>query len=490
MATLKTYIDSPLFYDGVPLSATDINTLRNNAELLKSGSVLAQPVFDINRVLSVTNNQWFWRGGFQYRTGLTTATLIIYSKEVSGEGEHDIVIKFNGVEVARYDAAVGGYNIGGYVASNITITGRGYADYEIITVECIPEPRAGGGTDDASRGLQYVVDAYCTPLSSVDSGTWATAPTFGTINATNLNALSNAEDYLANRLAIVPHPFSMSYIKWMGTNNPFYSNFRYFTIRATNGNPRFRNSVFYICKQTQAYIRVHLHTLHFDYGPFTKGQNVSIDIDIDMIANGLSYDTDYFGSIEEYVTTPGSNSDGNGGFIFSRVSSAPLFTAATSYPSLAATPVSSQILENLSYTQVQSRLNEISSIVNDVHAAIVANPRVYNQAAFCRARYGFNAGQDEYWGTTFLPGKYRMGDVLWVKGQDVSIGYGPVAINVKSDAKPNDVWEYKFLFEEQILDGDKVSQKMFYLDQFKGLIPGMLYYLKGKDIIYAAEHLK
>lgn len=490
MASLKVYNDAPLFYDGTEVSATDLNILRNNAEAIKLASVRPVHTFDIGRVLQAQNNAWFWRGAFQYRTGLTTARFVIYTKQVSGEGEHDIVIYFDGVEVHRYDAASTGLNVGGNTVVDLAINTRGYTDYQIITVECKPEPRSGGGPDDSTKGFQYVSDAYTFPYSSVSAGTWPGKPTFGLVNSTRLNQLSNGLDYIANRVANVPYPLSMNIVNFMGTNNPKYPKFRYFRVRFANGNKRFKTAVYYICQQTQAYIRLTIGSVQWNYGPYTKNQKVAIDIDVDGIASGLSYDSDYFASLEEYVTTPGSNADGHGGFIFSRVWNSALKTYATSY-SLAATPATNAILESLNYAALKTRLNTYATIIDDAHTTVVNNPEVFDRGYMFRGRHGVKPDQDEYWATTFIPGKYREGDVLWVKGQDLKIVYGTYVIQpAGSDAQPNDIWEYKFQFEETLLDSNGLQQSYFYLDQFENLHPGMFYYITGKTIHYAAEHLK
>ena len=51
MPSLKTFIDSPAFYDGTELSATDVNILRNNAEAIKTASLRGLHVHNIHRVL-------------------------------------------------------------------------------------------------------------------------------------------------------------------------------------------------------------------------------------------------------------------------------------------------------------------------------------------------------------------------------------------------------------------------------------------------------
>jgi|SRR5215216_1557063 len=492
MASLKTYIDAPLFYDGTELSASLLNILDANSQALKNASVLPQPPFDIGKErLTTQNGKWVATLGFQYRVGLTTATLVIYSKQVSGQGEHEIVVTFDGAEVARYDARIGGTNVGGFHGLDIPINSRGYFDYQIITVEVFIMPVAGGGDDDATKGTQYVQDAWVSPMSNiVTMGTWPGVPTFGTVNATNLNQLANAQDYLGNRLSTIPMPLSMGFVQWMGTNNTRFPNFRYFTVRATNGNNKLRTNVWYQCRQTQAYIRIIINGIVFSQGPYTLGQNVLVQFDIDLIAAGLSWNVDYFGYIQELVTIQApSDLDNNGGRTASRIDNGPLRMGTISY-GLATPTTNSVVRESITINTLQARLNALKTDASDVYSRILANPRVFDRATMFRGRYGINQEQNEYWETVFVPSIFRQGDVLWVKGQGLKIAYGPVTIEHKSDSKPNDVWGYKFAYEEELLDGDKITQSYFYLDQFKGLYPGMRYWVIGKDVKYAAEHLR
>ena len=488
MPSLRTFIDSPLFYDNVELSATDINILRNNAEAIKTAAVRGLHVHNIHRGINITNNNgYIFKGGFQYRTGLTTARFIIWSKQNSGMGTHDIVIYFDGVEVHRYNAAVGGLNVGGYTTVDVPINTRDYVDYQIISVDVKPIQVGTGG--DASNGEQFVFDAYTFPYSSVNSGTWPGVPTFGTINATRLNQLSNALDYLANRVAHMPYPLQMSLTQWMGTSNPKYTKFRYFRVKFSNQNNRFKTRIYYFCQHISASIRLTIGGVTWNYGPLGKGENAIYDINVDGIGSGLSWDTDYLGTLEEVVHTPGS-SDGNGGFIFSRISSGPLAIGIDGTYTLNATPATSNMLEMSSYSTIKTRLNAIATITDNAYTNIVAKASIYDRGYMFRGPYGIDDGQNQHWETTFIANKYRAGNVLWVKGKGIRIAYGATTIQVKTDAKPNDLWEYKFQYEEELLDGDKVSQSYFYLDQFKALQPGMIYYVLGADLHYAAEHLR
>jgi hypothetical protein len=483
MANLKAYIDAPLFYDDTELSASLLNIIRNNSEAIKNAVLIPQPAFDIHRALNVQSGKDTWKGGFQYRTGLTTAVFIIYSKQVTGQGATDMVIYFNDIEVDRYSSAIGGINVGGYSGRVITISGLGYTDFQIITVRVSPE-----GTS-AEKGVQFVQDAYVGPLSNVNIGSWPGNPSFGSIDATKLNQLANASDYLANRLSLVPMPLSMGYIQWMGTNNPKYPDFRYFTARATNGNNRLKTNIYYQCRQTSASIALDIGGVVTTQGPYSYGQNVLVQFDVDMIAAGLSWNVDYFSKISEITHIQSPDIDGNGGHIFSRIDNGPIRIGANSY-SVSAVRPENLMRESLTYATVQTRLNNISNDIAVSYSTINANPRVFDRATMVRSRYGVNQEQNDYWQNVFVPSIYRQGDVLWVKGQGLKIAYGSVTQKPKSDAKPNDVWEYEFQFTHDLLDGDKITQQYFYLDQFEALYPGMRYFIIGKDVIYAAEHLR
>jgi hypothetical protein len=488
MPSLKIYKDAPLFTDGIELSATELNILTANVEAIKGSIHSGSPVHQINRVLLAINNTLFWRGGFQYRTGLTTARLLIYTKQVSGQGNHDVVVYFNGVEVDRYDAAITTLNVGGTQTRNITISSLGYDDFDIITVEVYIMNR-GGGSHDAARGTQYVYDAYVFPISSIPIlSTWPGVPTFGAVTASRLNQLSNAADYLANRLSIIPNPVHCTYIDWMGTNNPTYVKFAFFRARFSNENNRLKTSIYFMCRETEAYIRVVIGSVTTSYGPYVNGQNVTIDVDIDAIAAGLSYNTDYLGYVLEDVTiSAGERSDGS--FIFDRINVSEVYTYSSN-PTGIGSLAPFTMLESVVYSTLKTRLQAIADQLDECNTILENFDEVYDRAQMVRARYGWSTSQNEYWETTFVPRIKRRGDVIWVKGKGLKICYGPVTVKIKTDSKPNDIWEYSFLYEKDLIGGDTVDQNYFYLDQFEGLYPGMEYFIMGKDVIYVAEHLR
>lgn len=484
MATMKSYVDSPEFLDDTELSATLLNKLVKNADLIKHAVLAPSPVHAIHRVLFMPSGRWLWKGGFHYRLGLTTARFVVYGKEISGSGDNDIVFYLNGVERGRIDANIGGRNVGGFQTVELPIYSYGYTDFDIITVEVVIIKR---GTGDPMLGTYYIFDAFVYPLSAVAISAYGGVPTFGSVNATNLTQLSNSIDAIAERVSLVPNPINTNVVKWMGTSNPRYPTVKYFKVSPTNNNQLFKTSIYYMCRQTSAKIRVTINSINFDFGPYTYGQNVTIPVSINLISNGMSYDQNYLGAISEVVLTPAPGT-ADGSFVFSRISIGPMYLESTGF-SLLTTPTQFTMLESLSFSTLQTRLNALSAVVDEAYTRMNGT-LVYNRAQMFRGRFALDAGQEQQWDTTLVPSIYRQGDVIWVKGQGLKIGYGPVTIKVKADSKPNDTWEYEYLYEEDLLDGDKISQGYFYLDQFKGLYPGMIYYIFGKEIIYAAEHLR
>jgi len=488
MPTFKSYEDSPLFIDGTEISAAQLNVVLRNTELIKAGAYFPSPIHSINKNISrFQNNSWIWRGGFQYRTGLTTARFVHWTKKVTTGGDHDIVTFFDGVEVDRFDLNQAGTNIGQFTTRNITITGRGYVDFQIITVEIYVVPRSGSG--DGFDNESYVWESYTFPLSSVFAGTWPGAATFGSVNSTNLNKLSNGLDYLANRIKNVPSPCNTTYVAALSVPSATFPKNHYWSFTPTNANRLFQVGVFFQCQQDQSYVRITLGSITQDFGPFTLGSNNLFTVDIDVIAGGLSYDTTYLGTIAEIITIPHNWGGDPRGLQFSRFSMSLMYMRPLSY-TFGPTPTYFTPLESMAYSSLKSKLQGIANDIDTAHTQVVANTIVFDRAQMFRARYGINKAQDDHWNTAYMAHSVRVGELLWVKGIGVKIGYGPFTIVPKEDAKGTDQWQLKFAFEEELISGDKVAQSYFYTDQFPNLYQNMPFFIFGTDITYAAEHLK
>jgi len=477
MSRLKPYRYTPTFYTNMEFGATDYMTLLNNAELLKAACVLAEPLHDIHRAINIPRTNWIWRGGFQYRPGLTTARFIYYSKKNTGSGNGHFFIYFNTTQV--YTASV---DQGGQVIIDIPISGLGYTDQEIVTV-LIYQTQDMGDTGNVFFTDTYVIDAYVFPVSSVPIGSWPGVPTFGSLSASNLNQLVNAENWLVSRIKLIPNTITMSLFKWQGTQNPLVFTGKYFKMSAVNENTHLYGQVYYVCNVDEGYIRVQTGAITWDYGPYTKGTAQTIDIDIDLIAAGLTIDTDYVASIREYITIPDSGPEKtrkNSRFTIRR-----FFMSAPTH-TIAAPAHNYDMLESVGFSTLQTDLNLISTQLAAIKTRIDANPIAFNRAHMFRARMVMSEEQNEFWEKEMIGSMIRQGQILWIKGQGVKIAYGAIEVKVTAD---NEKWDYTFEHEIELTPSDKVMQQYFFLDQFPGLYPGQQYWIIGKDIHYAAENL-
>lgn len=471
---LKLYINSPTFYTGAELSATDINILKDNASLLQGLSKRSQTVFGITDNLTGYNSgDNIFRGGFLYKVGLTTAT-IVYISNISSSppGDARMRIYFEGVEVHARAITTETVTI------NITINDKGYTDNQIITVECILT-----GDYDPTPDSYYINAAYVSPLSGAVASSYPGTTTFGDISATNLNNLSNSLDWLADRLALVPyiplttlrdvqgtHYISLVH-KWRGK------------IYVDSNNSRLYISVEFTSRTTATYLRFVVNSTTFDYGPYSENQTANLEIDINLITQagcsvGNEYHVDMYENLtDELDTEPKYNS---------RINLKSIRVGASSY-SYTTPPAESTMLESITFSTLQSRLNTIKTITDSVKTTIDGVSYIFNNALMFRARYGNNAFQQEYFQDEHVVRHKRIGDVLWVKGRGLSIGYGAVTTTTKGNEEK---YTYEYQYSESLTSGDKIESKYFYLDQFKALYPGSEYYIFGRDIIYVGEYLK
>jgi hypothetical protein len=477
MSRLKPYRYTPTFYTNMEFGATDYLSLRNNAEVLKAASVIPEPIHYVHRRINIPREGWVWRGGFQYHPGLTTARFRYYSATNPGSGNGHFFIYFNDVLV--YTATC---NQGGLVTIDIAITGLGYIEQEIVSVYIVQRDDVGS-TGDVFKNTVYVLDAYVFPISGILTTAWPGVPSFGSISASNLNQLVNAENWLVTRVKLIPNTLSMSMFKWQGTDNPVGGSGTYFTMRAVNGNTHLYGQVYYVCNVDVGYIRIETGATTWEYGPYTKGSAQMVEIDIDLIAAGLLIDTDYLTQVRERIATPDSGDPKlrkNSRMTYRR-----LFMGAPTH-SIAAGATTRAMLESLTFSTLQTDLNTIATQLAAVKARIDANPLAFNRGHMFRNRMVRGTEEMEYWEKEQIGCMIRRGALLWVKGQGLKIAYG--AINVKITAD-NEKWDYSFEHEVELTPSDQVRQQYFFLDSFPGLYPGQNYWIIGKDIHYAAEHL-
>jgi hypothetical protein len=485
---MRGFVDSPTFYSDVELSATDLNDLSNNLVLADAASRRKYPVHYINRMTGkqaidgsfgeLVEGNWIWRGGFQYRVGLTTARFVVFIDPHVGNmvAANKFQILFNDVVV--HEQAV---LTGGWFTIDIALGSLGYTDYQIITTICrvnVVNPYP----NERIIGEIYVFDAYVFPISGISITSNPTLTNFGDLTATRLNDLSNKIDYLIQRMALVPimptHAFIMfQLIGWGIWNQHWLSTRVNFGADATH----LKLHCYWLVFSPGTKIRIRLNGITNEYGPFTAGQHWPSGgtIEIPMTDFSAVANTDYLMSIFQAVDVDARCLRGDRLVLTAIEVVNPSETAIVS-------PAVNEMLESLQFDALQTRLNSYITAANTIDTRITDRAAIWDRAQMFRARMSLDEGQDEYWKTEMVHRMIRTGDILWVKGRNVRIGWGPSSSEpVKGDEEDIEIkWEY-----EETLTSANVESKIFYLDQFESLTPGTEYFITG-DVHYAAEHLR
>lgn len=480
--SLSSYVDSPLFTDNTELSATDINILRNNVILLEGISKRAQNISCTDvRVDGFSLGDSVWKGGFLYRVGMETAHFIYTSTAVGAGATPQFKIYFNDVEVHTRVLAS---------ESNVTIAidvdDKGYSDYTIVTVDC----RLTGDPEayDSTPYVFYVSNAYVYNLSPIMSSAYPGTTTFGTLNATNLNKLSNSLDWLAERMSLLPYVAFMGLRNWKGSFDATYlsglTTIWIGSVIPQTNNTRLFISYEYTSRAVETYLRVNINGNNFDYGPYGLNQTASATVSLDLITDaGCALNTLYsLGILDRQTQEHPDWRQRQSSLITIKA----VWVGSSSY-SYSAAPTENQMLESLTFSTLQTRLNAIKTIIDSIKTTIDASAVIWERTQIFRGRYANNAFQEDYWGDEMVAYNRRVGDVLWVKGKGLTIGWGPLTIKSRGDTEK---LEYKFQHEESLTSGDQIESKFFHLNQFEGLFPGVEYYVFGTEMIYVAEHLR
>jgi len=177
-----TRFDPLVFPDGAPLSASDVNSLAENARLIDQLSYRGRRAFTGAIIRYAyefdASPTVVMRGAFQFRTGVTNLNIVSEASYPLG-GTHTMRVYLN--TVLRYSAT--------WATARAThafaITAYGFADLDIVEVEVHCEWTG----DD---GQPIVVDAYIDAMSGGVSA-YPTPTTFGAISSANLTALMAAQ---------------------------------------------------------------------------------------------------------------------------------------------------------------------------------------------------------------------------------------------------------------------------------------------------------
>lgn len=194
---ISTYSTPNALLTGNPLSAADLNVLRDNAMLLDSLSYRGTvPYHDQTRILNDNgaNPLILNRMSFQYRVGYTFAVITLRSNVSAGT----LNLIFNGATLSS-TAITSGLNV-----VSVAVTGRGYTDYQFVDVV------ASIAVTWSGSNVFELLDAYVSPVASVMTTSWPGVPTFGAISSANLAQLATAQQWLMDRITLATTPLFMS----------------------------------------------------------------------------------------------------------------------------------------------------------------------------------------------------------------------------------------------------------------------------------------
>jgi len=475
---LGAFQQPPTFSAGLELSAYDLNTLKSNALLVNGASrrsmvpMVQQNFFQDFPIIAARPACLLFIGGFRFLTGMTSAKILYNAAGVSGNGK--IRISFNGTIV--YNSAVVNNTV---QTLTIAINALGYANNSIIYVEIeyYSSPYTYG---DKRPTYIYIVDAYVTPLSACMSTTYPGVTTLTNINATPLNSIGDSQIWLVQRLALVPYNFFTGIKYFPGTHKAETYELLHFNVSPTNGNNILKGTIDIICANTQSYIAVTINGTTTNYGPYAYKQSASIALNLNLTTLGCAANSDYSVSVTEVCNT-GNPVPPN---VNSRISiyNVRLEGNADTWPTI---PVNSTPLESLVYSSLLARINQIGALVTDAKTRIDNNTKVFDRMQMFRGKTIQLYEHNERVGRGCLSGQIRRGDVLYVRGTNVDICWGAISVKVPEDNAEK--WTLEFEHKESLIGGETDETKLIYLNNYKGLYPGVLYYITGTSVKYASE---
>lgn len=482
---IKIYQDSPYFVDGIELSGSDLNLMRQNAIVLDAVSLLGPKATSGVVVWNGSPAFIAWKGSFEYLTGVDTATFGFYANANDKTALKIYFKKESDAEDSLGTLVFTDATPVGTITASIDMSGFGYTNKEIIQVTVVVE-----GPDNDCDGLFYLTDAYLSPISSYTGlAAWGGLDTFGDTDATSLNKLANAQDWLANRLALIPEICQMYPRYAYSTYKPETKELWTGYIMRSNGCNVLQIDFNYYCSNISE--RFHLYvngTDVVDSAVLTNGPTGNTRLYWD--ASGLTENVNYFVQFKLIVTTGCQLSNGENR-IHTRYSINYVRMVPGGFAYSYATPaLDFDIMESMNYTTLKSRVDTIRSMTQTVYTRITTNTALFNRIPMFRQRWGDDDHEVTKWTKIAVPVGRRRGKYLKVRGRDIKIQYG--AVELKPDFKTSGMESdfYSHIKEETLIENDKIQTKVINLDQYKELYNGRVYYIAGKDIIYAAEYLR
>jgi hypothetical protein len=503
---INIYEDSPSFVDGVEISGADLNVLRLNAIFLDG--LVQQPVPLFTQGIAAEGSDFMgrnkitlimpraWWGAFQYRAGVQFAVYVVDGTPVTNER---IRIYHKLVETEVTDENTPGTLVYDQpwpstpTAIAIDISGAGYADNQIV--EVVIQVYFPGPTYPKT-GTYPVIDAFLEDISDATVlAAYPGLPTFGagsTVNQTRLNQLAAAQDWIMNRLAILPRNPFINGMFVNGTHKTVPSNIQTIyvgAIRKGNNQDTFQATIDYYTHNNEEVIKIYISgVLHYTSPTLTLGMIGTLDVEFDIshLTDGNNYKVRI-----DHVVTPGQGSLDLAIYGDARVNSR--FTIkqmqATHSRSYYSPTSEFGVLQSMTYATLKSKLNNIVTGTTNAVTAINTGS-LFNRAVMFRKKVGVDTHQNTVLDNESLPMQVRIGERYVVAGRDVKIAWGGYSLTKSLTAEPtaNDV--YEFANVETLIGTDKVEVKEGFFEDFEGLFVGTTYYILGRDVSFFAEYLR
>lgn len=482
---IQAFETPPTFFNNTEVSAIDLNVLRDNALALEGMTKRARNIHPIHYEnddfpkSDLAEGSLLFNGGFRYITGLTQAVLRLHSYGVTSNAKYKIL--FNNAIVAS-----GAMTNNSEYDITIALPTLGYANNTLVYVEAYfyssPSDYANKRPNNVS-----IVDAYVTPLASGMTHIWPGLPSVTSdtaISAADLNQISDAETWLAERVSLVPYTPFIAELYQHGTHKIQTLALYHMQVMRKNSNNTLYGTIYFVSRNKQTYIHISLEGGTYGttvYGPYSYLQEVTIPVAINLATAGVPDGTRIEVTIAEVVT----DGDPELPIIDSRATIRDFYISGASYvPGTAI--AESGILESLTFTNLKARINNIITSLQASYDRIANNTDIFNKQSMSRSQMLLLNAHREKVGSLHLAGFIRRGDVLYVRGKGISIGYGGIATKRPDDSED---WTFEFNKSSTLIDGDANASKIFYLDQFEDLFPGEKYYIYGDELNYVAEYL-
>jgi hypothetical protein len=486
---LAAFQTNPLFYSNSSqiLSSADLNLIRDNARLVDGWSYVNLPALDSSAGLDTgtpgyyrsENPERIWWGSARMVGASTTLTI---TGRAQRSGTENLVVYVGGSDVSGSGTNAGTITLTGTLADfSQTFVLTGFSDGDVVPIEIRAEGTHG------TTGTYIITDVY---LSTISKSGWVAAPSFAAVadatDATKLNQLCDAIQWVYERIRLVPFVPRLALYYNLGpfkTGDPQHTN-----------RPMYYGSVpyYYTNARLRVYGSVHsMTTTGWSFQVFLNGTlaytSPTYGIGTQAVDQYLALSS--FASLGQRVRVSIFASATNQGTAnplrFTRWTFGVIHAVAPStgwpYATLPAAFTGPSATTNAE--TLRSRLASLATIVNDAKTRIDARPEQWARSRAMR-RYFNRADSPDIYMARARPYIYqRTGNELFVKGDDVKVGYGPIAVT--PDDKSNGWESYSFLSEESI---DAQEGTVVYLDNLRGLDYGAAYRILG-NAKYAAEYV-